>query len=144
MLRILCAACACPLAPTLATMSKLSRFVSIASLCLLLVGCYETYPPIKSASITHWQGGKPQGAALQLTPENIAKLSAWLQNHRWGWHPVIATYAPATLLTLTHSDGTISSANLMQKTLIVGQNQRKLSASESQELHSIIGAQNGG
>ena len=128
----------------LATMSKLSRFVSIASLCLLLVGCYETYPPIKSASITHWQGGKPQGAALQLTPENIAKLSAWLQNHRWGWHPVIATYAPATLLTLTHSDGTISSANLMQKTLIVGQNQRKLSASESQELHSIIGAQNGG
>ena len=129
---------------SLATMSKLSRFVSIASLCLLLVGCYETYPPIKSASITHWQGGKPQGAALQLTPENIAKLSAWLQNHRWGWHPVIATYAPATLLTLTHSDGTISSANLMQKTLIVGQNQRKLSASESQELHSIIGAQNGG
>lgn len=134
----------CGLPVALATMSKLSRFVSIASLCLLLVGCYETYPPIKSASITHWQGGKPQGAALQLTPENIAKLSAWLQNHRWGWHPVIATYAPATLLTLTHSDGTISSANLMQKTLIVGQNQRKLSASESQELHSIIGAQNGG
>ncbi len=125
-------------------MNSYARFVSVAVLCLMLVGCYEAFPPIKSASVTYWQGGKPQGAAQQLTPEQIAKLSAWLQNHRWGWHPVIATYAPATLLSVTHADGTASSANLMKKVLIVGQSQRSLSESESQELHSFIGAQNGG
>lgn len=124
-------------------MSNFSRFVSIAALCLLLVGCYETFPPIKSARVTHWQGGKPQGSAQQLTSEQIAQLTAWLQNHRWGWHPIIATYAPATLLSVTHFDGTAYSANLMQRILIVGQNQRSLSKSESQELHSIIGAYNG-
>jgi len=125
-------------------MNSFSRFVSIAALCLLLVGCYETYPPVKSASVTHWRGGKPQGAAQLITPAQVEKLSAWLQNHRWGWHPVMATYVPATLVSVTHSDGTASSANLMQMVLIVGQNQRSLSESESQELHSIIGAQNGG
>lgn len=125
-------------------MNNFPRFVSIAALCLLLVGCYATFPPVKSASVTHWQGGRPQGPAQQLTPEQVAKLSAWLQNHRWGWHPVMATYAPETLLSVTHSDGTASSANLMQRVLIVGSNQRSLSESESQELHSMIVAQKGG
>jgi hypothetical protein len=125
-------------------MNNIARFVSVATLCLLLAGCYETFSPITSVNVTHWQGGKPQGAAQQLTPDQVEKLSAWLQDHRWGWHPVIATYVPANLLSVKHSDGTASSANLMQKVLIVGQNQRSLSESESQELHSIIGAQSGG
>ncbi len=127
-------------------MNNFARYISVAALCLMVAGCYEAFPSIKSASVTYWQGGKPQGAAQQLTTEQTAKLSAWLQNHRWGWHPVIAIYAPAILLSVTHSDGTASSANLMKNVLIVGQYQRSLSESENQELHSIIGvgAQNGG
>ena len=128
----------------LATMSSYARFVSIAVLCLMLGGCYEAFPQIKSASVTYWREGKPQGSAQQLSQEQVAKLSAWLQNHRWGWHPVIATYAPATMVSVTHADGTASSANLMKQVLIVGQSQRSLSETESQELHSLIGGQNGG
>lgn len=124
-------------------MDKFSRFVSIAALCIPLVGCYETHPPVTSASVTRWQHGMPLGTAQQLTSAQVAKLSAWLQNHRWGWYPVMATDTPGTLVSLTHSDGTACSVNLMQRVLIVGQNQRGLTASESQELHSIISAQNG-
>jgi len=124
-------------------MNSFSRFVSIATLCLPLFGCYETYPPVKSASVTYWQGGKPQATAQQLTQAQVEKLSAWLQNHTWGWHPVMATYAPATLVSVMHSDGTASSVNLMQRILIVGQSQRGLTESESRELHSIINTQNG-
>jgi hypothetical protein len=125
------------------TMNSLFRVVSVATLCIFLAGCYEKFSPIQSANVSHWQSGKPQGAARQLTPEQIKKLSDWLQNHRWGWHPVTASYLPATLLSVTHRDGTTSSVNLMQKVLIVGQNQRSLSDTECQELHSIIGAENG-
>ncbi len=128
----------------LATMNSYGRFVSIAVLCLMLGGCYEAFPQIKSASVTYWCEGKPQGSAQQLSQEQVAKLSAWLQNHRWGWHPIIATYAPATMVSLTHADGTASSANLMKQVLIVGQSQRSLSETESQELHSLIGGQKGG
>jgi hypothetical protein len=55
----------------------------------------------------------------------------------------VATYTPAIMFSVQHSDGTASSANLMQNMLIVGRNERSLFKSESQELHSIIGAQNG-
>lgn len=125
-------------------MRNVSRFAAILFLCLAVAGCYETFPPIQSASVTHWQGGRPQGSAQQLTPEQVANLSAWLHSHRWGWQPVIATYAPSIIIYVVHSDGTKTSANLMQKILIVGQHQRSISEAERQELHSIIGAQNGG
>lgn len=121
-------------------MNSYVRFISIAVVFLMLGGCYEAFPPIKSASVTYWHEGKPQGAAQQLTREQFAKLAAWLEDHRWGWHPVTATYAPATLVSVTHGDGTASSANLMKHVLIVGQSQHSLSETESQELHSIIGA----
>jgi len=124
-------------------MNNISRFVSIAALCLPLVGCYETHPPVTSASVTRWQHGMPLGTAQQLTSAQAAKLSAWLQNHRWGWYPIMATDTPGTLVSLTHSDGTVSSVNLIQRILIVGQSQRGLTESESQELHSIINTQNG-
>jgi hypothetical protein len=125
-------------------MKSYARFVFVAVLCLMQGGCYETFSPIKSASVTYWYGGKPQSAMQKLTPEQIAKLSAWLQNHRWGWHPVIATYAPAIQITVSHTDGTVSSANLMKQVLVVEQKQRSLSESESQELHSFVGGENGG
>lgn len=122
-------------------MIKISRFVLIVCLCLSLAGCYETFPPIQSGNITHWQGGKPQGAAQQLAPEQVVKLSAWLQNHRWGWQPVIATYAPSIIVHVVYTDGTETSANLMQKMVVVGQYQRSISEAEHQELHSIVVAQ---
>ena len=125
-------------------MRNVSRFAVILFLCLTVAGCYETFPPIQSGNVTHWQGGRPQGSAQHLTPEQVANLSAWLQSHRWGWQPVIATYAPSIIIYVVHSDGTKTSANLMQKTLIVGQHQRSISEIEHQELHSIIAAQNGG
>ena len=122
-------------------MIKISRFVLLVCLCLSLAGCYETFPPIQSGNISHWQGGKPQGSAQQLTPEQVANLSAWLQNHRWGWQPVIATYAPSIIISVVHTDGTETSANLMQKMVVVGQYQRSISEAEHQELHSIVVAQ---
>ena len=124
-------------------MDKFSPFVSIAALCTPLVGCYETHPPVTSASLTPWQHGMQLGTAQQLTSAQVAKLSAWLQNHPWAWHPVMASHVPVTLVSLTHFDGAASSVNLMQRVLIVGHNQRGLTASESQELHSIISTQNG-
>ena len=125
-------------------MRNISRFVAIVFLCLSVAGCYETFPPIQSGNVTYWQNGRPQGSAQQLTPEQVANLSAWLQNHRWGWQPVIATYAPAISIYVVHSDGTKSSANLMQKILIVGQHQRSIAEAERQELLSIMGAKQGG
>lgn len=120
-------------------MSPFIRFVPITVLCLLLTACYETFPPVSSAVVTHWQAGKPQDAAQQLSPEQIASVSAWLQDHRWGWHPVTATYSPGTLIVATHADGTSSRMNLMQNVLIVGQHQRSLSEEEGRALHSMIG-----
>lgn len=127
-------------------MNNLFRFVSVAILCLVLAGCDETFTPARlaSVSVTHWQGGKPLGGERQLSPQQVEKLSAWMQGHRRGWQPVMATYAPAILLLVKHADGTVSSANLMQEVLIFSHHQRSLSVAESQELHSIIGAQNGG
>jgi hypothetical protein len=124
-------------------MRNVTRFAAIVFLCLALAGCYETFPPIQSGNVTHWQGGRPQGSAQQLTPEQVANLSVWLQEHRWGWQPVIATYAPAIIIYVVHSDGTKTSANLMQQVLIVGQHQRSISEAERQELLSVIGAKNG-
>jgi hypothetical protein len=124
-------------------MNHLVRVIVATILCILLAGCYETTPPIQSASVTSWKSGKPQGTAKQLTDAQIAKLNVWLENHRWGWKPVLATYAPATLLLFIHSDGTISSANLMKNNLVMGQSRRSLSETESQELHSIIDTHNG-
>jgi len=57
---------------------------------------------------------------------------------------VIATYAPAIIIYVVHSDGTKTSANLMQKVFIVGQHQRSISEAERQELLSVIGVKNGG
>lgn len=125
-------------------MRKVSRLAAIVFLCLAVAGCYEKFPPIQSGNVTHWQGGRPQGTAQQLAPEQVANLSAWLNNHRWGWQPIIATYAPAIIIYVAHSDGTKTSANLMQKILIVGQYQRSISEAERQELLSILGVQNGG
>lgn len=125
-------------------MKTLSRFIVILFLSLAVAGCHETFPPIQSGSITHWQGGRPHGSEQQLTPEQVASLSAWLQSHRWGWQPVIATYAPSITLYVVHADGTKTSANLMRNILVVGQHQRSISDIEHQELRSIIGARNAG
>lgn len=122
-------------------MSPFFRFVPITVLCLLLAGCYETFPPVRSASVTHWQSGKSR-APQPLSPEQIAQLSSWLQDHRWGWYSVIATNGPGTSLSVTHADGTMSSAHLMRNVLVVGQYQRSLSEHESIELHSMIGTKN--
>jgi hypothetical protein len=124
-------------------MGQLLRFASVAVVCLSLVGCYQSLPPIKSASFTRWHAGKARSQPQQLTSEQVAKLSDWLQNHKWGWHPVAGTFLPVTLISLSHADGTFSSANLMKNIVIVGQHQRGLSESESQELHSIVGVQYG-
>lgn len=119
-------------------MNPLFRFVPITALCLLLAACYETFPPVLSAVVTH-RGGKPQDAAQPLSPEQVVSLSAWLQDHRWGWYPVTATYGPGILISATHADGTFFRVNLMQKVLIVGQHQRSLSKEERRELHSMMG-----
>lgn len=124
-------------------MSNFSRFILIVFVCVLLVGCYESFAPVKSANLTRWQKGKIQGTELQLTSKQIANLSEWLQSHKWGWQPVSGTFLPVTLLSLSHVDGSFSSANLMKNTLVVGKYQRSLSATESQELHSIVGVQIG-
>lgn len=123
-------------------MNSFVRFVPITVLCLLLAACYETFPPVSSAVVTHWQGGQPQGAAQPLSPEHIASVSAWLQDHRWGWYPVTATYGPGILILATHADGTPSRMNLMQNVLIVERHQRSLSKEESRALHSMIGTKN--
>lgn len=123
-------------------MSQFFRFIPITVLCLLLAACYETFPPVSSAVVTHRQGVKPQGATQQLSPEQIASVSAWLQDHRWGWYPVTATYGPGILILATHADGTFSRINLTQNVLSVGQHQRSLSKEESRELHSMIDTKN--
>lgn len=110
----------------------------IAALVLLLTGCYQTLAPIQSASVTQWQKGKVQTAEQQLTVDQVAKLTTWMQNHRWGWHPVVATYAPETVVWVAHTDGTKSPIRLMRTVLSVGQSQRSLSEAESQELHAIL------
>ena len=123
-------------------MSPFIRFVPITVLCLLLAACFETFPPVSSAVVAHHQGVKPQGATQQLSPEQIASVSAWLQDHRWGWYPLTATYGPGILILATHADGTSSRMNLMQNVLIVGPHQRSLSKEECRELHSMIGTKN--
>lgn len=125
-------------------MRNLSRLAAILFLCLMVVGCYETFPPVQSGNVSRWQGGRPQGPAQQLTPDQVEKFSGWLQNHRWGWQSVIVTYAPSIIIYMVHSDGTKTSVNLMQNVLVVGQHQRSISQAEHEELRSIIGAKNGG
>lgn len=76
---------------------------------------------------------------LTTTAALIVLLTAWLNGHRWGWHPVVATYTPETVVWATHSDGTKSPIRLMRTVISVGKSQRNLSVSESQELHAIFG-----
>ncbi len=121
-------------------MHRFLRIAAIAALCLSLAACFASFPPMASAVMTH-RNGQPQGTAQPLSPEHIARLSAWLQEHRWGWHPVTATYGPGILISVTHGDGTFSRVNLMRNVLIVGQHQRSLTAQESRELHSMLGAE---
>ena len=124
-------------------MNRIFRFVLLLFVCFSLAGCYETFPPIQSGHVTHWQQGKPQGAGHALSAEQVANLSAWLQNHRWGWQSVMATYPPTIMVDVVHVDGTRASANLMQRVLVVHQYQRSLSEAESNALHAMIGEPSG-
>lgn len=124
-------------------MSRLARSVAVAAWCVWLAGCEETFPPIQSGEVTLWQQGRPQGAAQTLTPVQAAALSAWLQHHRWGWQPVMATYAPAILILAVQADGAKSGVNLRPEVLIVGQRERAISAAEYRELLAILGVPSG-
>lgn len=120
-------------------MKMLLRIASTAALVLLLAGCYETLPTIQSANLTRWQENNPQGQVRPLTAEQTAKLSAWLQDHHWGWYPVTATYRPEVVVWVTHADGTMTPIRLMKNVLTVGKSQRSLSEAESQALHAMLG-----
>jgi hypothetical protein len=119
-------------------MKNITRLIVIFLFCFMVAGCYETFPPIKSGNITHWQNGKPDGSAQQLTTKQIANISEWLQSHRWGWQSVMATYAPSITINVEHEDGTKSVANLMKNTLIVGKHQRTISDAEHQALMTML------
>lgn len=123
-------------------MRKTIRLLLAAVFCIALAGCYQTLAPVKSAYLTRWQKGEIQIAEQALTAEQIAKLATWLQDHRWGWHPTIATYAPETVIWVTHSDDTQSPIRVMRTVIVVSRSQRSLSEAESQELHSIFSARN--
>src|SRR5574343_1184887 len=125
------------------TMKYPSRFAAILGFCLTVAGCDDAFSPIQSAQVMYWQGGRAMGAAQQLSAEQVAQLSAWLQGHRSGWQAVIATYAPSITILAVHADGTERAANLMQRILVVGQHQRAISEAEYRQLRSIVGGQNG-
>lgn len=124
-------------------MRKTIRLLLATVFCIALAGCYQTIAPVKSACLTRWQKGKIQIAEQALTEEQIAQLTTWLQDHPWGWHPTIATYAPETVIWITHSDDTQSPIRIMRTVIVVSQSQRSLSEVESHELHSMLGARNG-
>ena len=111
----------------------------LAILCLLLAGCRQSFEPITGASVTHWRDGRALAPARPMSDAQVQGLSAWLRAHPEGWHPVAATHAPAISLSVTHADGSVSGANLMSATLVVGDRQRHLSAAESAELHALVG-----
>ncbi len=115
----------------------------VAAVAAILPGCRQSLPPVQSATVTFWKNGKVEISEQQLTPEQTTQISDWLRNHSWGWHPVIATYRPETVLRVLHSDGSLTSINITGSVIVVGQKQRDLSRPERQELQSILGLNHG-
>lgn len=111
----------------------------VVAVAAMLPGCRQTLPSIQSATFTYWKNGKAEVSEQQLTPEQISKLSDWLQNHSWGWHPVIATYGPQAVIRVSHADGSVTAVNVMGSVIVAGQKQRDLSKTERQEIYSILG-----
>lgn len=124
-------------------MNRYLRLLVIPALVITLAGCYMDSVPVKSATVTQWQSGKLV-KSWELSPEQVSKLTKWLLDHRWGWHPVIATYAPNKLVSITHTDGTTSGANVMAKVIVINQSQRSLSEEESHVIHVLLGEGAGG
>ena len=118
-----------------------STALLLASLAIVCSGCYESRPEIRQASVTYWQGGKPK-AAQELSPSQVKQLNLWLASHRWGWHPVLASYLPATQISIVFTDDMKESANVMSSIVILGRSQRNISAEEHDELMGIIHGEN--
>lgn len=125
-------------------MSNFFRLVIATMLCIMLNGCYVKMPPMKSASLAYLKTDKLVAIPQDIKPQQLDRLSQWLQNHRWGWEPVLAPYFVDAILTIRHTDGNISTLKLMKNLVIVDQHQLGISAEEYKELYSIIVLQNGG
>lgn len=99
---------------------------------------------MKSANLAYLKTDKLVAVPQDIKPQQLDKLSHWLQNHRWGWEPVLAPYFVDAILTIRHTDGSTSTFKLMKNLVIVGEYQLDISAEEYKELYSIIVLQNGG
>ncbi len=128
-------------------MARLSTFQSAKTLlrCLaalfmaaLLAGCTVKTDSISQASVTQWQDGKLQGKAKPLSPTATAQFDAWLTDHCWGWLPVHGTLLPVLTISLTHTDGTVSTANLRKGSLVIGDYQLRLADAEYEYLRDIL------
>ncbi|MCH8623015.1 hypothetical protein [Undibacterium sp. TS12] len=123
-------------------MGNFFHFIIATMLCTMLSGCYVKTPPMKSASLTYLKTDKLVGLPQDIKPEQLDKLSQWLQSHRWGWQPVVAPYFVDAILTIRNTDGSISTFKLMKNLVIVGQYELGISAEEYKELYSMIVLQN--
>ena len=124
-------------------MKRITQFAFSLVLLLALTGCYVEAEPVRSATVTFWQGGRPI-KSWQLNGKQVQGLSVWLQQHRWGWHPVAATYAPSTMIAIQHTNGAATGVNVMSKVIVLGQHQRSLSEEESTSLRALLQEANGG
>ena len=124
--------------PTFQTVKTLVRYLAAIFMAALLAGCYMNTESISQASVTQWQGGKLQGKAKPLLSAATAQFDAWLTDHRWGWLPVHGTFLPALTVSLTHTDGTVTTANLRKGSLIIGDYQLSLADAEYECLRDIL------
>ncbi len=124
--------------PTFQTVKTLVRYLAAIFMAALLAGCYMNTESISQASVTQWQGGKLQGKAKPLSPAATTQFDAWLTDHRWGWMPVHGTFLPALTISLTHTDGTVTTAHLRKGSLIIGDDQLRLAEAEYEYLRDIL------
>jgi len=125
-------------------MNNFFYLVVATMFCIMLSGCYVKTPPMKSASLAYLKTDNLVAVPQDIKPLQLDKLSNWLQDHRWGWEPVLVPYFVDAILTIRYTDGSTSTFKLMKNLVIVGEYQLDISAEEYKELYSIIVLQNGG
>lgn len=112
----------------------------VLPLLLLLAGCNVELPPIDSGFVAHTWGVAASPDKTELTPPQLAQLSAWFATHQKGWKYKITDTAPGTVLLLKDKAGRTTLVNLLGNTLWVGSRFKALTSEELRNFEKIIDA----
>jgi hypothetical protein len=99
-------------------MSSMKRIVSCFFTTITLAGCGRDFGmPLESGEVVIFENGH-EVTREPLSPDQMRMLAAWFEQHRSGWHGLVAPASaePAQLqLSMKHTDGKYTSVSAIAR-----------------------------